>query len=243
MSNQTSFAKLDQLVDTIENELAQLEFGSENAGKSEKIHISHEPDSVATQPVTTDNASDKITDIGDIPDQAEGLLTHAEGLIDSLDAKIWRDLSEQFSDSKSTLDALRHEDFPCSDMSDTKSIQVNEDLPQKESEEQASPLAPPDKLDEIQERIDKYWDKTTPKANSTTRYVSAVMSLGFVVVGVLYSAYILGGELVNRTGQGWWLIVCLILGMFVSFYVGFILLYPLARAGQIKKSGSSEDKP
>ena len=67
-----------------------------------------------------------------------------------------------------------------------------------------------------------------------------MLSLGFIMAVVLYGAYLIGMELVRRSGQGWLLPLCLIIGMISGFYIGFNLLYPLIKQAskeQPKRAG------
>lgn len=94
------------------------------------------------------------------------------------------------------------------------------------------------KLDDIQKRIDSYWEKHTPKPNTAAHSLGAVLSLGFVMAAVLYSAYLIGQELVSRSGQSWLLPLCLIIGMAAGFYIGFTLLHPLIKKAPQEKNAA-----
>lgn len=100
---------------------------------------------------------------------------------------------------------------------------------QRFAELEAQKAASEARLEEIKKDLDNYWVKYAPKPNPAARALGVVLSLGFVVVTVLYASYWLGTQIVARTGQGWAMPVCLIVGMLAGFYMGFILLAPIIK--------------
>ncbi|MBQ7568120.1 hypothetical protein IJT17_04870 [bacterium] len=238
-----AFARLEALVDDIENELG----GADNTESS-----AEQPASAPKDGPSSDISSDKIIDIVRHPRAASRILpditlAEAESKYAGLTDEIWDRLAEQLSEIKPDFAPANppstapdtSSDTP-SDMSETASdMSETNDTPGKtpelgpQDEELSALLAGSDqKMESIQRRIDSYWEKHTHKPSNLGASLGFGLSFGFIMVAVLYCAYLLGTELIQRTGQNFWLPLCLILGMIAGFAIGFTLLAPLLRRKQ-----------
>ena len=206
---------------------------------------------------TIDALSDsKIIDLSERLSQnrmSEADLERAETILEGLSSDIWREISEELNQAKPSLQNLHQNASEGSVVTKPSTGDSGRNSKAKQPIFNADSLAPgsePEvplairkqieafeaerdaskaKLEEIQKGIDAYWIKYSPKPNPTARALGAVLSLGFVVVAVLYASYWLGTMLVNHTGQGWLLPCCLVVGMLSGFYMGFILLAPVIK--------------
>lgn len=241
MSDNPSFDKLDAAVEAIEADIAK--------SKASDLNSKSDP--------TIDALSDsRIIDLSERLSQnrmSEADLERAETILEGLSSDIWREISEELNQAKPSLQNLHQNASEGSiatkpagegnSRTDTSKQPIfNADSLAPGSEPEVPPAirkqieafeaerdASKAKLEEIQKGIDAYWIKYSPKPNPTARALGAVLSLGFVVVAVLYASYWLGTMLVNRTGQGWLLPFCLVVGMLSGFYMGFILLAPVIK--------------
>ena len=235
-----TLARLEALVDEIESELAG---GASDSPKSDDADITDSPHSHVRE---TDIKSDNVIDIAQHPLGRrswlpDAVLNDADSRFAGLTDEIWDKLTEELHQVKPVSDIQPASDMTLSaegTVSDgTDNTGTPSDLPAEHTSAAAETKcdlkmpADPDaqKLADIQQRIDRYWEKHTVKTGSMGKSLGVVLSLGFIMAAVLYGAYLIGMELVRRSGQGWLLPLCLIVGMAAGFYLGFTLLYPLIK--------------
>lgn len=251
MSDEQSNAlvRLDKLVEEIESELADAESDISDSCLTDISDTT--PDDVnQTDAVKTGKpVSGKVIDIAEHPLGQrswlpDAVLSQAEQKFTGLTDEIWERLTQELNQVKPTSDNAPQSDINTSDdiketAAEEPSAGETQDSGSSDSQEAVKNQPPADdadaqKLQDIQERIDRYWDKHRPKSNETARSLGMALSLGFIMAAVLYGSYLTGTELVKRSGQGWLLPFCLIAGAAAGFYIGFMLLHPLVKDGKEK---------
>ncbi|MDO5295916.1 MAG: AtpZ/AtpI family protein [bacterium] len=264
----TTLSRLEALIEDIESDidnssLAKSDISPDNASNSSG---SPKNGGSANGKPTDTHLADKVIDItrhplGKRSWLPDTVLKNADSKFEGLSDEIWDRLTKELdqvrpmSDGPMTSNTLSSElssedSSVFSEKPDATSQNVSDIVESDTASPTPAPSEAPSahedrdaqKLDDIQKRIDSYWEKHTPKPNTAAHSLGAVLSLGFVMAAVLYSAYLIGQELVSRSGQSWLLPLCLIIGMAAGFYIGFTLLHPLIKkAPQEKKAAPSSD--